>query len=866
MQSATVLLSGNLPAEPNSFIGRERDLAELARLLGEVRALTLSGPGGIGKTRLAIRLARHVIAAGTGTVPDSGSEAAEGTWAAGDLDEAWLVELADWRGQTAQHVAATIGVREEPGVPLAQTLAEALRSRHMLLILDTCEHQVGDCATLVQFLLARCPGLRIVATSREPLRVRGETVWRVPPLDLPPQGADGAELAAHEAVRLFAARAAGARPGFTLTEDNRAAVARLCRTLDGIPLGIELSAARVRALSVEQIADRLRDRFQLLDSGDRTAPPRQQTLRATVDWSYELLDEPEQKLLRRLAVFSGWNLDMAEQVCSDPVSCAGGIPADAVLGLLISLIDKSLVVLDGEAAGDARYRLLDTIREYAAERLAAAGEQLALALRHRDCILALVEDTARTMFNRGEPPWPVRRATFRRGIAEYGNFRIALATSLAHGHVEEGLRLCTGLRNMWVPHGDAREAATWFDRFLALGTSEVSPRVRGRALACRAEIAFDLQEYDTLLHSAQESLELSRAHDDDFAVPAALRVLGQAAARAGRLADADTYVDEAIAAAQASGNDWETGITLAAKAAVAARQGKLKSAQRACEAALEVLSDNNHWGVATVKYGMGTLARARGDDKMAMRYFEDAMEILRELDAWPEIARCQAGIGWIAMASGHLDLAHESLAEGLRLNQMCGQRLGIARGLEAFAALAVARQQPERAATLAGAACQLRESLGRTTGVGPKIEQMLDFARDRLTASAAAALFAAGREMTVEDAARYALGSSPSPSARASLAAEAPGEAGWDDQALLNAADGPRHEAGAAHRTPSPLTPREHEIVLLIMQGLSNKEIADELVISPATAARHVANILAKLGFTSRTQVASWATRYELPG
>ncbi len=793
MQSATVLLSGNLPAEPNSFIGRERDLAELARLLGEVRALTLSGPGGIGKTRLATRLARDVIAGGTGTVADQDSEAAERTGTSADLDEAWLVELADWRGQTAQHVAATIGVREEPGVPLAQTLAEALRSRHMLLILDTCEHQVGDCATLVQFLLARCPWLRIIATSREPLRVRGETVWRVPPLDLPPQDADGAELVTHEAVRLFAARAAGARPGFTLTEDNRAAVARLCRTLDGIPLGIELCAARVRALSVEQIADRLRDRFQLLDSGDRTAPPRQQTLRATVDWSYELLEEPEQVLLRRLAVFSGWNLDMAEQVCSDPVSAdpvsaAGGIPADAVLGLLISLIDKSLVVLDGEAAGDARYRLLDTIREYATERLAAAGEQVSVALRHRDCILALVEDTARTMFNRGEPPWPVRRATFRRGIAEYGNFRIALATSLAHGQAEEGLRLCTGLRNMWVPHGDAREAATWFDRFLAPGNGEVSRRVRGRALACRAEIAFDLQEYDTLVHSAQESLELSRADGDDFTVPAALRVLGQAAARAGRLGDAATYVDEAIAAAQASGNDWEAGITLAAKAAVAARQGKLKSAQRAYEEALEVLSDNNHWGVATVKYGMGTLARARGDDNMAMRYFEDAMEILRELDAWPEIARCQAGIGWIALASGHLDLAHESLAEGLRLNQMCGQRLGIARGLEAFAALAAARQQPEQAATLAGAACQLRESLGRTTGVGPRIEQILDFARDRLTAPAVAALFAEGREMTVEDAARYALGSQPSPAAQASLAAQAPGQAEWADHARLNAA------------------------------------------------------------------------------
>src|SRR5215471_3113349 len=550
MPSATALLAGNLPAEPNSSIGRDRDLAELAKLLTEVRALTLSGPGGIGKTRLAVRLAREVITGSAGSM--DGMEAGGDT----DLDEAWLVELADWRGQIAQRVAATIGVREEPGVPLAQTLAEALRSRHMLLVLDTCEHQVSDCATLVQLLLARCPWLRIVATSREPLRVRGETVWRVPPLDLPPDGARDAELAAHEAVRLFAARAAEARPGFVLTSDNTASVARLCRTLDGIPLGIELSAARVRALSVEQIAGRLRDRFQLLNSGDRTAPLRQQTLRATVDWSYELLDEAEQMLLRRLAVFSGWNLDMAEQVCSDEA-----IGADAVLGLLISLIDKSLVVLDGEAAGDARYRLLDTIKQYAAERLEAAGEKDALALRHRDCILALVEETVGGMFNRGEPHWPVRLAVYRRGIAEYGNFRIALQTSLDHGHADQGLRLCIGLRNMWLPHGDAREAATWLDRFLVLppgspgapgspgGSGEVSAQVRGRALACRAEIAFDLQDYDTLLRCATESLELSRASGDDFPVPTALRVIGQAAARGGRFGDAMAYIEEAIAAA-----------------------------------------------------------------------------------------------------------------------------------------------------------------------------------------------------------------------------------------------------------------------------------------------------------------------------
>ena len=724
----------------------------------------------------------------------------------------------------------------------------------MLLILDTCEHQVSDCATLVQLLLARCPWLRIIATSREPLRVRGETVWRVPPLDLPPDGARGAELAGHEAVRLFAARAAGARPGFTLTKDNTASVARLCRTLDGIPLGIELSAARVRALSVEQIADRLRDRFQLLNSGDRTAPLRQQTLRATVDWSYELLDEAEQILLRRLAVFSGWNLDMAEQVCSDEA-----IPADAVLGLLISLIDKSLVVLDGEAAGDARYRLLDTIREYAAERLATAGEQSALSLRHRDCILALVEETAGGMFNRGEPPWPVRREVFRRGIAEYGNFRIALATSLAHDHADEGLRLCIGLRNMWLPHGDAREAATWLDRFLVLPSGGVPPRVRGRALACRAEIAFDLQDYDTLLRCAQESLELSRASGDDFPVPTALRVIGQAALRAGRFGDAVAYIDEAHAAAEAAGNDWEAGLTQAAKAAIAVRQNKLKSAQRAYETALDVLSDNNRWGVAQVEYGMGTLARARGDAEMAVRYYRDAMEIFRELDAWPEIARCQAGIGWIAVTAGDFGLAQKSLAESLRLNQACGQRLGIARGLEAFAALSAARQQPESAARLAGAACQLRESLGHGTGIGPRIEGVLDFARGRLGASAAAAWFAEGRELTAEDAVSFALGSEPE--------SANPGQPAWTDPARLGAVSGsgPHQDAGGGHRSPNPLTPREHEIVLLIAHGLSNREIADELVISPATAARHVANILAKLGFTSRTQVASWATRHEPP-
>jgi DNA-binding CsgD family transcriptional regulator/Tfp pilus assembly protein PilF len=359
-----------------------------------------------------------------------------------------------------------------------------------------------------------------------------------------------------------------------------------------------------------------------------------------------------------------------------------------------------------------------------------------------------------------------------------------------------------------------------------------------------------------VLRSAQQSLELGRACGDDFAVPTALRVLAQGALRAGRFHDATSLAEQAASAADAAGNDWEAGLTLAASAAIEVRQGKLKSAQRSYEGALDVLSDNNRWGAAQVRYGMGMLARARGDTELAIRQFEEAAETFRELDSWPEIARCLGGVGWTALMTGDLSLADSRLAESLRLSQACGQRLGVARGLEAFAALAAARQQTEQAVRLAGAACQLRESLGQPSGIGPRMEEALELARDRLGASAAAALFAEGREMTPEEAAGYALGSG-----RGTPAA---GQAAWADPARLAAVGRPRQD-GAAARGNSPLTPREHEIVLLIARGLSNRQIADELVISPATAARHVANILAKLGFSSRTQVASWAARQDPP-
>jgi len=330
-------IRAHLPEEPNTFVGRERELVELRQMLHRTRALTLCGPGGIGKTRLALRL----LAISAAEFPDG----------------VWFVELADLRQPdlVVSRIAAVIGITEEAGRPLLETLGDALQPRRLLLALDNCEHLLDACAEVCRHLLASAPGLRLLATSREPLSVAAETIWRVPPLSMAPADADPAQAPPgaerYEAVRLFADRAAASRPGFAVGPDNVAAVTVICRALDGMPLAIELAAARVRALSVEQISARLDDRFGLLTAGDRSAAPRQRTLRAAIEWSHELLTEPERALFRRLAIFTGWSLEMAEQVCADEQ-----IPAAEVLGLTAALVDKSLVVLDPELLGQARYR------------------------------------------------------------------------------------------------------------------------------------------------------------------------------------------------------------------------------------------------------------------------------------------------------------------------------------------------------------------------------------------------------------------------------------------------------------------------------------------------------------------------------
>ena len=480
----------------------------------------MCGPGGIGKTRLALRLLASMAA----DFPDG----------------VWFVELADLRQPdlVISRVAAVLGVSEEPGRPLLETLADVLRRRRLLLALDNCEHLIDACAQLARGLLACSAGLRLVITSREPLRMPAETVWRVPPLPAMSGAAGhGSRAGKHnEAIRLFADRAAASCPGFTVGPGNVAAVAAICRALDGLPLAIELAAAWVRVLSVDQICARLGNRFALLTAGDRTASPRQRTLRATIEWSYALLTEPERTLFRRLSVFAGWSLEMAEQVCADE-----DIPAGDVLSLTAALVDKSLVVLDPEALGQARYRMLDTIRDYATARLAEAGESARLEVALRDYVLRIAERCLTVGMAQGPVPWPERVDCSRRYIVDEGNITQVLTWCLAQDDAETGLRICIAVSPRWLVWGIFAEGGEWLDAFLDLDGPAPPPGVRGAAMVARAQLAA-ASDSAAAEAVAEEGLAVCREAGEEFWTAVALNLLSEIALQTGR-------ADEALARA-----------------------------------------------------------------------------------------------------------------------------------------------------------------------------------------------------------------------------------------------------------------------------------------------------------------------------
>jgi predicted ATPase/DNA-binding CsgD family transcriptional regulator len=857
-------IQAHLPEEPNSFIGRERELGELSQLLSRTRALTLCGPGGIGKTRLVLRL----LAAVSGEGAAAGEEFPDGVW---------FVELADLRqpDQVVSRIAAVTGIAEEAGRPLLETLGDALRPRRMLLVLDNCEHLLESCAQVARYLLANAGGLRLLATSREPLSVAAETIWRVPPLSVAPAGVTATRdangragasqdagqhgagqhgagqhgaaqygAAQYEAVRLFADRAAASRPGFTVGPGNIAAVTSICRALDGMPLAIELAAARVRALSVEQIAARLDDRFGLLTSGDRSAAPRQRTLRAAIEWSYDLLTGPERALFRRLAVFTGWSLEMAEEVCADEET-----PAADVLGLTAALVDKSLVVLDPELSGQARYRMLDTIREYAALRLAQAGESEVFRGRLRDYTLRIAELNQTVGMARIAAPWSARVDVFRRYDADRGNVAQVLDWCLEQGDAEAGLRICAAVSPCWIVWGTFAEGGEWLRSLLALDMSAVPAWVQGASTVVRGQLALS-SDPAAAWPLATDGLKLCREAADGYWTAVALNLLAEIALHTGRLDEAVASADEALSIAQAAGDGWNEGYALGTRATIAAWHGKLREAEQLATASVAVMRRiDQQWGAARALLGLGDLARFRKRPGEAHGWYVEALAILREIGARPEIARCLAGLGRVAMDLGAIEQARRHLTRSLRLSHATGARIGVARGLEAFAALAGREGQADLAVQVAAAAAALRETAGLPALAGARVERYLVPARRLLGDAAVARLWASGQAMDSEAAITLALGTPPDTAPET----EPPPEAADENRSLTVVSGFP-----VASAPPSSLTQREYQIAELLAGGRSNKAIADELSISHTTAARHVANIMAKLGFNSRTQIATW--------
>ena len=542
-------------------------------------------------------------------------------------------------------------------------------------------------------------------------------------------------------------------------------------------------------------------------------------------------------------MFSGWSLEMAEQVCTDDL-----LPTEDLVGLTTGLVNKSLVVVEPEVLGQARYRMLDSIRAYAAQRLSEAGEATEAQSRLRDYTLGVCERSEAVGLATTPSGWPAVVNVFRRYDVDVPNLRQVLGSCLATGDAEAGLRMCAAVRPSWIVRGSFDEGESWFARFLGLGPQGVSAPVLGMALIGRAQLVLP-NDPARAGRWAAEGLERCQAAGLLVWVATAHNVLAESALQTGQLAESAQWAAKALVTAREARNAWNEGYALGTQATLAAAEGRLRDAQRLGEAALAVMRGiDQRWGAARTLLGLGALARLRHDPAGAMECYQAALPVLREIDSRPDIARCLAGIGRVALDQGQLVLARPHLAESLRLSQLTGARIGVARGLEAFGALCAQEGQIRQgharlAILLIAAAAALREAAGLPAAPAARTQPSLDAARG-LGQETVSRLWQQGLGLTPDAAVSLALRSGPP------ATADTPGSSGEGSDTAA---------APLPMDLPSSLTPREREITALIADGYSNKGIADELIISPATAARHVANILSKLGFTSRAQIAAWA-------
>ena len=763
---------GNLPADVTSFVGRRNELVEVKRLLSDARLVTLTGVGGVGKTRLALRAASSVHRAFG--------------------DQVWLVDLARLSDPSLvpQAVAETLQLAETSRRDPLDILADQLRDRQLLLVLDNCEHLLHESAVLADRLLKAAPRLRILATSRQALNVPNERMLLVPPLPLP--SLDGAEapedqtLEQYGAVALFVQRAVAVQFDFVLDDDNRDAVVGICRRLDGIPLAIELAAARLRTLSPQQILERLGDRYKLLTTGPRSVAPRHQSLQALIDWSYELMSTQERLLSVRSSVFAGsFDLSAAEAVCA-----GDGIQTDDIIDLIAELIDKSL--LEREVGGRiARYAQLDTIREYGRHRLVESGEDAAVRSRHREYHQEMAEQTARKVFGPDQVEW------FARLQQEHADLRAALEYSVSEpAERQHGLRMAADLLYHWLDGSFLNEGRAWMDRLLALDPAPTP--ARADALWSNSWLAIIQGD----IPAAQAMLEEARSLGEELDLPA---VLGYSALFAGFAAMYTGNVDQALASYE--------------------------------EALARHRAIGNRHGVALTLIRTSLAYSFRGDAERAIALAEECLDACDEAgDSWHKSYALNA-LGIQVWRQGDTRRATAIEQDSLRLNHALDSRLGIALNLEVLAWIAATTGEYERAARLLGILRTRWQQIGAPlSGYGHLKgyhDTCVERTRNNLSAGMYAAFLEDGAELGIHQAIAYGL-QEKEPSARSAGRVEA-----------------------------SRLTRREREIAQLVAEGQSNKEIASALVIAQRTAESHVENILVKLGFTSRAQIAAWVAANE---
>ena len=817
-----------LPLLLTSFIGREPELAALGALLPQTRLLTLAGSGGCGKTRLALELARR----------------AQLDYA----DGVALVELGPLSNPAfvPQAAADALGVREVAGVSLAATLAEFLDRRRLLLLLDNCEHLLNSCATLVEQLLKVCPRLTVLATSREPLGVAGEAIRRVPPLGLAEEGWGLERAATTDSVRLFRDRALLVDPDFAITDANLAAVAQISRQLDGIPLVLELAAAQLSTLSVEQVAGRLTDRFRLLTGGSRTAPPRQRTLAAAIDWSYDLLPPEEQYLLRHCSVFAG-DCSLAALTAVVRSSEAGEVSEASPHGLrridepqalmgVRRLVETSMLIAETRA-GERRFRLLETLRAYAFERLQEAGEAEAAQRRHAGHFLQLAAEAERGLVGAEQREW------LERLDLEHDNLRAALCFLHERGEDEALLQLTACIWRFWDIRGHVREGRQWLEAALAAGAG--TPGWRAAALNGAGILAARDGEYDAATRFWECGLALRDELGEQPVTAHLLLNLGNAVMHQGDFAGASRLMEESLATFRRLGDTPSLAFQTADLGFLACLQGDYARAHEVFTESLALCRETgNAWGAALALSGLAWIAITGNDPEEARRLSEECLDTFRALNCTLLVIEMHNRLGHLARRARDFRAAAAHHCRALREIPAGGNRKSLGGALYGLAILAAERRQTDRAALLLGAAEARRETVAT---LPPVFEADAARTRSRVCALLGEQRFAAlqdeGQRMTPEQAAAYAI---------------AMPEATEMDTNSVAAPAAPVPSRSDAPSILGVLTRRQYEVLRLLAAGQSNRAIAAELVVSLRTVEHHITTIYNNLGARNRAEATAY--------